>query len=264
LTGDQVVSRRAGGGDRFVKLVDPAAIFLVRHVLDALADAGHLILVADPFVAVADEAPDRVGVMPLDADDHHPRQVPVSQRDRHDAGIKISKRHPPFLHHRAQRVAFISKQGRVIARLDQETLVRRRREHRCAQLGQTVDRMFEGRGDFRVPGEIEILYAEQGCRRGKQLFLHREQRRQFDIARMQFDLDDGLMQHLELDEAQVLHREPDRIVVGVGIADRLEEFGAVGQQPIGVRRHQQCQAFHGGTSVTAGHNAMGAPCVGKA
>jgi len=194
--GDEVVARLARRGDRFVEFGGPGAVLLVRHVLDLLADAEMLKIAADPSMALADKAPDRLGGMRPDAGDHHPRQELVAHRQRDDAGIKMAEGNPPFLGQRAQRVVLVVEQGAEVARLDQEAVGLRRREDGGAQFRQAGDRAFRGGRDFRMPGGIEEPDAEQLDPPRQQLLLGGEQGRQFDVARVQLDLDDRLANDL--------------------------------------------------------------------
>src|SRR5437764_246215 len=94
--GRDVKPRLARGGDGFIELGDPAAIFLVGHRCHRLSDPLDLV-VAHPFVAVADEAPARLLFARLDADDDHARQELLAQRQRDDARIEMAERGTPFL-----------------------------------------------------------------------------------------------------------------------------------------------------------------------
>jgi len=67
-----------------------------------------------------------------------------------------------------------------------------------------------------------MLDAEQADFRGEQLPLHREQRHLIDIARMQLDLDDRLVQDLELDETKI----PDGIA-NSGLLGIMEAFAVL-------------------------------------
>jgi len=64
-------------------------------------------LVADPLMAVTDEAPNRVGLPRPETGDHQARQESVGNGKRDYAGIEDAKRHAPFLRQRAHRVVLI-------------------------------------------------------------------------------------------------------------------------------------------------------------
>jgi len=68
-----------------------------------------------------------------------------------------------------------------------------------------------------LPTRIEILDAKQADFGGQQLLLYRQQGREFDIVRVQLDLDDRPLDHLEFDEAEIFDRERDGIVIGIGV-----------------------------------------------
>ena len=78
----------------------------------------------------------------------------------------------------------------------------------------------------------------------KQLLLHREQRRKFDIAGVQLDLDDRLPDHLELDEPEISDGKGNGIVIGVGVAQRGEELRCTGQYPLTFGTDQNCEMLH--------------------
>jgi len=61
-----------------------------------------------------------------------------------------------------------------------------------------------------------------------------EEGRELDIARVQLDLDNRAFQHLIPDETEIFDSEGDTIVVRVWITQRLEEFGRIGQHPLGI------------------------------
>jgi len=57
---------------------------------------------------------------------------------------------------------------------------------------------------------------------------------------MQVDLDDRLLDDLKLDEAEVLDREPNRVVVGVRVSERRVKLRGVRQYPLTFRGDQDC------------------------
>jgi len=66
----------------------------------------------------------------------------LAHRQRDEAGIEMGEGHPPFLGERPQLVVLIAEQPPEILRLDDKPLMRRRGEHRRAQLGQASDGLF--------------------------------------------------------------------------------------------------------------------------
>ena len=76
-----------------------------------------------------------------------------------------------------------------------------------------------------------MLDAEQADFRGEQLPLHREQRHLIDIARMQLDLDDRLVQDLELDETKIPDGIANSVIIGLGVTQRAQKLWAVGEIP---------------------------------
>jgi hypothetical protein len=101
-----------------------------------------------------------------------------------------------------------------------------------------------GRRDLRLPIRIEVSDAEQADPRHQQLLLRREQRRELDIAGVRLDLDHRLADALQFDEAEILDREGNGVVVGIGVAERSKKFGAVRKHPLSVRGSQHRQRFH--------------------
>src|SRR5678815_2106278 len=97
----------------------------------------------------------------------------------------------------------------------------------------------------------EMLDAEQADFRGEQLPLHREQRHLIDIARMQLDLDDRLVQDLELDETKIPDGIANSVIIGLGVTQRAQKLWAVGKYPIPFRGDHHRQALHLSLSLPA-------------
>jgi len=106
-SGDEVVARLPGGGDRLVKGGYPGSVLFVRHVFHLLADAAVVELIAHPFMAVADEPPDGFGRTGFDANDHQPGKQPVRHRQGDHARVELTERNPPFLRQRPQPIVLV-------------------------------------------------------------------------------------------------------------------------------------------------------------
>jgi len=94
-----------------------------------------------------------------------------------------------------------------------------------------------------MPRAFEIFDAEQLDARRQYLLLDSKQRRQLGIARVQIYLDDRVVEQLKSDEAQVPHGKCGRIVVGFGVPQCSQKFGAVLDQPLSFAANQHRQAF---------------------
>ena len=95
-----------------------------------------------------------------------------------------------------------------------------------------------------MPDRLEILDTEQAQIRRQKLLLHREQRRQLDVSRMQLDLDNRLADHLELDEPEISDAERNRVVIGIGIAQCRKKVRCSGQHPSTFGTDQNCEVLH--------------------
>jgi hypothetical protein len=61
---------------------------------------------------------------------------------------------------------------------------------------------------------------------------------------MQLDLDDRLPDHLELDEPKISDGKGNRIVVGIGVAQRGKKLRRTGQYPSTLGTDQNCEMLH--------------------
>ena len=95
-----------------------------------------------------------------------------------------------------------------------------------------------------MPGGIKIPDAEQLDAGRQQLLLGGEQGRQFDVAGVQLDLDDRLLDDLQLDETEIFDGEGNGVIIGRGIAQHREEFFGIRQHPTAVRGDQHRQPIH--------------------
>jgi len=95
-----------------------------------------------------------------------------------------------------------------------------------------------------VPRRIEISDAEQLDPGRQQLLLGGKQGLQLDIARVQLDLDDRLLEELKLDEAEIFDGEGYGVIIGGGIAQQRQKFLAVREHPAAIGSDQHLQPFH--------------------
>jgi len=58
-----------------------------------------------------------------------------------------------------------------------------------------------------------------------------EERRELDISRVKLDLDDRAFQHLIPDEPEIFDSEGGTVIIRIGIAEGLEEFGRLRDHP---------------------------------
>jgi hypothetical protein len=110
---------------------------------------------------MADEAPHRLLLARLYADDCQPRQKLAAHRERDDIGVEMPERNAPFLRDDTEGVVLVLEQRSEILRLDEKPVVAHRRGVRPAQLGQARDRHLDGGRDFGMPALIEIFDPEQ-------------------------------------------------------------------------------------------------------
>jgi hypothetical protein len=95
-----------------------------------------------------------------------------------------------------------------------------------------------------VPRGIEISDAEQLDPGRQQLLLRRQQGGQLDIARVQLDLDDRLLEKLKPDEAKIFDGVGYAVIIGRGIAQQRQKFLAVRKYPAAIGSDQHLQPFH--------------------
>jgi hypothetical protein len=72
IGGNEIVARLERQGDRPVEVADPLAVFLVRLILDLLAEGVGPVPAAEPAMSVADKAKNRLLTVRPYAHDHHP------------------------------------------------------------------------------------------------------------------------------------------------------------------------------------------------
>jgi len=204
-------------------------------------------------MGLTEKAQDWPGGARLEAGDREARQQVVAGGEADHAGVEIAEGDAPFHRHGPETFAAprLAEQHRGVARVDVKALARRRLDDRHAQLAKPRHRVL-GRGrDLGMPLVLEILDAEQiGAGLAEQP-LERRQRAQIDIARMQLDLGDQTIEHLKFHKAEVPDGEADRVVIGVGIAQRGVKFLAIRQHPFAVGGNQHRQLLHS-TSATPG------------
>jgi hypothetical protein len=87
--------------------------------------------------------------------------------------------------------------------------------------------------------------------------LYREEGREFDIAWVQFDLDDRIAKRLKPDEAAIRNGEGSRIIIRIEVAQSREECRAPFEDPLAIRRDQHGYPFHGDPR-SAGNRLAGA------
>lgn len=249
--GDVVVAGLAGSGHAFIKLRDPAAVIPIGLVFHPFANSVELIIGFEPAEPVADKAEYRIVPIGFDPKDHHARQHLLLDCEGNHARVEMPERHPPFLRQQMKRIFRAIVQFGEILRFDEKPVLGRRGEARGAQFRQPRHREIRRGQDFGLPRGGEVFDAKQPDGRSQQLLLHREQRWQLDIVRVQLDLDHRLVEDLEFDKAEILYRKGRAVVIRVEVAQRGKELGAVLHHPAPIGGDQHGKAFHGGPRNTA-------------
>jgi len=148
-----------------------------------------------------DISEDGIGGMRLDPNDHQVRQQLVADRERDDVVVKMAEVRPPSLRQQAKRrelvPRWLEEQLRV-NRLGAEPFGRRRLKHRRvrrAQFAQPRRRVLDRGRNLGTPLAVEVFDPEQIGAGLAELCLNGSQGAQIDVARVQLDLGDQVIEH---------------------------------------------------------------------
>jgi len=230
-----------------VILGDPLAVFAVGLVGDLLSDrAVGEVAVAQPIESVPDVAEDRIGIVGLHADHHRALQKAVPGHEGQDRVVELAKGHAPFLQDGTESMLAVVQEPLVILPCREEALARSMilEVSERVEIVQPLEGALGVRQDLALPARGEETDAE-GPRRGlRQHMVDGDQAVQVDVARMDGDAHHQVRDDLNLDEAEILHGEHRRVIIGIEIADLAQEFLASFGQPTALGRNQKRLVLH--------------------